>query len=50
MEGAGAFWVSEAIDTFVSLNDWLKGEKTKQKTLFTTAMRKKGIIDNPRDR
>lgn len=49
-QSAGAFWVSEAIDTFVSLNDWLKGEKPKKKTIFTTAMRERGIIDNPRDK
>jgi hypothetical protein len=50
LRGGGAFWVSEAIDKFVSLDDWLKGEKPRQKTLFTTAMRERGVIDNPKDR
>jgi hypothetical protein len=49
LHGGGAFWVSEAVDKFVSLDDWLKGEKPKQKTLFTTVMRERGIIDNPKD-
>lgn len=47
LKGAAAFWVSEALDKFVSLSGWLRGEKLKQRTMFTKVMRERGIIDNP---
>lgn len=47
--GQAQLWVSDAIDTFVSLNDWLEGKKPTRKSLFTVAMRKQGIISNPKD-
>jgi hypothetical protein len=47
--GQAQLWVSDAIDTFVSLNDWLEGKKPTRKSLFTVAMRKQGIISDPKD-
>jgi TIR domain-containing protein len=48
-QGQAQLWVSEAIDTFVSLNDWLEGGKPTRKSLFTVALREQGIISNPKD-
>jgi hypothetical protein len=48
-EGQAQLWVSERIDTFVSLSDWLQGKKPTRKSLFTVALRKQGIISNPKD-
>lgn len=47
--GQAELWVSAAIDTFVSLNDWLAGKKPTRKSLFTVELRKRGIISNPRE-
>jgi hypothetical protein len=48
-QGQAQLWVSEAIDTFVSLNDWLKGKKPTRKSLFTVEMRRRGFISDPRE-
>lgn len=48
-QGSAELWVSESLDTFVSLNDWLIGTKPSKKSLFTVAMRKQGFISNPRE-
>lgn len=48
-QGQAQLWVSETIDTFVSLNDWLEGKKPTRKSLFTVEMRRQGFISDPRD-
>lgn len=47
--GQAQLWVSDTIDKFVSLNDWLGGAKPTRKSLFTVELRKQGIISNPKD-
>jgi hypothetical protein len=46
-QGKAQLWVSDAIDTFASLNDWLEGQKPTRKSLFTVEMRRRGFISDP---
>lgn len=46
-QGQAQLWVSDAIHTFVSLNNWLQGDKPARKSLFTVEMRKRGFIRDP---